>query len=153
MKKIPIMFVVITTVVSSGLLAADGLPPGKWWKRHEIAKQLSITPQQQDQLEEVFRKHANELIDLRAESEKRALALRGELDRPQLDRQAIQAAAGRLSGARAKLFERELMMLVDMREVLSADQWNRFRTMLERREQAGQRQPRPPAQRRPGRPQ
>jgi hypothetical protein len=33
------------------------------------------------------------------------------------------------------MFERELMLLVDMRSVLTETQWNRMRTALERREE------------------
>lgn len=125
----------LTAIVSLGalpLMAQEGLPGGKWWKRPEVVRQLQLTTQQQDQLEAVFRRHADDLIDLKGEIEKGSVALRGELDRPSLDRQAIQSAAGRVSEARSRLFERELMMLVDMRAVLTADQWNRFRAALDR---------------------
>jgi hypothetical protein len=131
MKGLIRMFAVCALAVP--LLAQEGLPGGKWWKRPEVVRQLQLTSQQQDQLEGVFRRHAEDLIDLRAEIEKASLSLRGELDRPALDRQGIQSAAGRVSEARSRLFERELMMLVDMRGVLSADQWNRFRAALDRR--------------------
>ncbi|MCU1350153.1 MAG: hypothetical protein JWO56_3183, partial [Acidobacteria bacterium] len=56
---------------------------------------------------------------------------------PQLNRADIQHAAAKLSEARARLFERELMMLVDMRAVLTDAQWTRMRNELEAR---GQRQ-------------
>ena len=64
--------------------------------------------------------------------EKANLALRSELDAAQLNRQNIQRQAARLSEARARLFERELMMLVDMRAVLTDTQWNQMRRELER---------------------
>jgi hypothetical protein len=37
-----------------------------------------------------------------------------------------------LSDARTRLFERELMMLVDMRAVLNDSQWDRMRSQLDR---------------------
>ena len=64
--------------------------------------------------------------------EKQNIALRTELDRPALDRAAVQKAAARLNIARGRLFERELMMLVDMRGVLSDTQWSRMRAQLDR---------------------
>jgi hypothetical protein len=67
--------------------------------------------------------------------EKENIALRGELDQKQLNRQVIQQIAARLSEARSHLFERELMMLVDMRGVLNEDQWNRLRAELDRMKQ------------------
>jgi Spy/CpxP family protein refolding chaperone len=103
---------------------------------------LVLTDDQQSRLESIFRGNANDLIDLKAEVEKSNIALRGELDRPQLDRAAIRRVAVRLNDARARLFERELMMLVDMRSVLNDTQWNRLRSELDRVNRGQQQRPR-----------
>jgi len=132
------------------------MPPGKWWRRDEVARQLELTREQQDKLDEVFRGAANDLIDARGGVEKLQIALRGELDRVQLRRQELQRLAMQLTQARGKLFERELMMLADMRGILNDDQWNRLRTFLDRAQErmrprndgGNQRQP----QQRPQRP-
>ena len=116
---------------ATSVMAAD-LPPGRWWRQPAIVQMLTLTDDQQSRLETIFRGNANDLIDLKAEVEKSNIALRGELDRPQLDRVAIRRIAVRLNDARARLFERELMMLVDMRGVLTDAQWSRFRIMLDR---------------------
>jgi Spy/CpxP family protein refolding chaperone len=108
------------------------LPPGKWWRRPEIVRTLNLSDEQQDRLESIFRSSATDLIDLKAEVDKSAIALRGELDRPQLDRAAIHRVAMRLSDARGKLFDRELTMLVEMRSVLTDPQWNRMRNEIDR---------------------
>jgi hypothetical protein len=118
------------------LLAAGGaqaqLPPGKWWRRAEIVQRLELSEDQQTRLDGIFRGAANDLIDMKGSVEKESIALRGELDQPQLNRQAISRVASRLNDARARLFERELMMLVDMRAVLSDAQWNQMRAEVER---------------------
>jgi Spy/CpxP family protein refolding chaperone len=108
------------------------LPPGKWWRRPEIVRSLNLSDEQQDRLEVIFRSSATDLIDLKAEVDKAGIALRGELDRPQLDRAAIHRVATRLSDARGKLFDRELTMLVEMRSVLTDPQWNRMRNEIDR---------------------
>ncbi|HEY0157285.1 MAG TPA: periplasmic heavy metal sensor [Thermoanaerobaculia bacterium] len=107
------------------------MPRGKWW-RGEIAQKLELNRGQQQKLDEIFQAAANELIDSKASVKKLEVALRGELDRPQLRRTEIQRIASQLSAARAKLFERELMMLVDMRGVLEDDQWQRLQDETER---------------------
>jgi Spy/CpxP family protein refolding chaperone len=116
------------------------LPPGKWWRRPEIVRTLNLTDEQQDRLESIFRSSATDLIDLKAEVDKSAIALRGELDRPQLDRAAIHRVAMRLSEARGRLFDRELTMLVEMRGVLTDPQWNRMRNEIDRVERPNQMQ-------------
>lgn len=121
-------------LMPAAAVMADDLPPGKWWRRPELVERLSMTEDQQNRLDAVFRSTATDLIDLRADVEKRNVELRGQLDQPTLSREGLQKAAARLGEARARLFERELMMLVDMRGVLSQEQWGRFRAMLEARE-------------------
>ena len=116
----------------TSIAEAQQMPPGKWWRRAEVARQLELTSEQQSKLDEVFRGAANELIDARGDVEKLQIALRGELDRVQLRRQELQRLAAQLTQARGKLFERELMMLADMRGILNDDQWNRLRTFLDR---------------------
>lgn len=120
------------TLVFTTTASAQQLPPGRWWRVPQIVQVLGLSEDQQNRLEAIFRGAANELIDRRGEVEKLNIALRGELDRPQLDRQAIQKIAVRLSEARGRQFERELMMLVDMRSVLNDEQWTRLRNQLDR---------------------
>jgi Spy/CpxP family protein refolding chaperone len=128
----------------AGSAFAQALPPGKWWRRPEIVQTLSLNDEQQDRLEKIFRASAVDLIDLKAEVDKANIVLRGELDRPILDRAAIHRVATRLSDARGRLFDRELMMLVEMRSVLTDPQWNRMRNELDR--QGQQPRPNPPKQ-------
>jgi hypothetical protein len=127
------LFAALSLLLSTAALAQN-LPPGKWWRKPEIVNVLSLSTEQQEKLENVWRGASGDLIDARAEVEKQNIALRAELDRPQLDRRAVQAAASRLNVARGRLFERELMMLVDMRGVLNDAQWQRMRNVLDRLE-------------------
>ena len=138
MKRL--LFTLLLLLVTASAFAAD-LPPGKWWRRPELINQLNLSEEQQERLDSTYVAAAPDLIDLRGAVEKANIALRSELDQPQLDRQKIRAFATRLSEARGRLFDRELMMLVDMRSVLTDTQWNRMRTLLERLGNAGQQMP------------
>jgi Spy/CpxP family protein refolding chaperone len=119
------------------------LPPGKWWRRPQVVQTLALSVEQQDKLDAIFRGAANDLIDTKAELDKSTVALRGELDRPQLDRAAIRAIAQRINQARSRKFERELMMLADMRAVLSEEQWKQMRHQLDEFREHEQDKPRP----------
>jgi len=92
MKRI--LFVAFTLIVASSAFAQSNLPPGKWWRRPEIVQQLNLAEEQQNKRETIFRTASTDLIDLRGEVEKQNVALRGELDQPQLNRQAIVRDAG-----------------------------------------------------------
>jgi len=131
-KKTRTLIVIAALLLSAFAAHAQQMPQGKWWRRAEIIQELALTAEQQQQLDDIFRTTADELIDAKAAVEKLQVALRGEIDRPQLRRDEIRRIAARLTEARGKLFDRELMMLVDMRGVLSETQWNRMRAVLDR---------------------
>ena len=135
-------------ILVAGLAEAQQLPPGKWWRRAEVVRQLELTADQQERLDDVFREASDSLIDAKAAVEKLQIRLRGEIDRPVLRRADIQRIAAELNAARGRLFERELMMLVDMRAVLNESQWNRLRQQLDRMQDRG---PRPGMNRPQGR--
>lgn len=122
----------LTLLIVGATSAFAQLPPGKWWRRPDVIQMLSLTEDQQDRLDGIFRAAANDLIDTKAEMDKSTIALRGELDKPQLDRAALRAIAQRINQARSRKFERELMMLADMRGVLTDPQWNHMRTAIDR---------------------
>jgi len=129
-------FLAIVLAAFAGSAFAQ-LPPGKWWRKPEIVASLELTADQQDRIDGIFRSYANDLIDARGAVEKENIALRGELDQPQLNRAKIQQIAVRLNDARGHLFQRELAMLVDMRGVLSDQQWNRMRAELDQLKEQG----------------
>jgi Spy/CpxP family protein refolding chaperone len=133
MNRRAILFAMLILSAAGTALAAPGpFPPGKWWRRQEFAQRLQLNDDQQTKLDGIFRSAASELIDMRADVEKLSIAVRGELDQPQINRDALRKLANRLSDAQGKLFERELMMLVDMRGVLSDEQWSRLRSEIDR---------------------
>lgn len=151
MNRLAAVFVFLTAAAAVAAFAAppEGrMPPGKWWQRSEVVQRLQLTREQQQRLEDVFRQNATVLVDLKADVEKRGIELRNELDSTEPERQNVQRAAARLNEARGRLFERELMMLLDMRAVLTPEQWGRMREVLER--QQGPRDRMQPPRRRPG---
>ena len=145
-KTLIVAFALLT--LSLPLMAAD-LPPGKWWRRPEVVNQLALTEEQQARLEGIFRTAATVLIDARADVEKLQVAIGSEIDQPQLNRANLQRLANELSSARGKLFEREVMMLADMRAVLNEQQWTRLRSHLDRMRENRQQGKNQPKQRRP----
>lgn len=135
MRKHYILATLLMIATASSAFAQ--LPPGRWWRRPEVINLLALSADQQEKLEAIYLAAAPDLIDARGEVEKQNLALRGELDRPQLDRNAVRAAARRVNEARGKQFDRELTMLVDMRSVLTEPQWNRMRAELSKKLEEG----------------
>lgn len=132
MKRV--LFAFVTTLLfAAPLLAQEGLPGERWWRRPEIVKEVGLTAEQQSRLDAVFKSNATDLVDLRANLEKSTIQLREAVDNPELDREAVRRAAAQVSDARARLFEREVLMMVDMRGTMSPRQWGRLRSELGKR--------------------
>lgn len=105
--------------------ASPDLPDGKWWKRPRIAAAIGLTPEQTREIEGIFSKSRPRLIDLKADLEKK----QGELDdavEENADRKAIAARVEDVEDARAELQKARILMVLDMKQVLRAEQWERL---------------------------
>lgn len=128
------MTVAIAGLMLSTTLLAQGstnMPHGRWWKRPEVAQRLKLSAEQQSRLDAIAREAGSQLIDLRASLEKGNLDLREELDRAQPVRAEVQKAATRVSDARARIFDREVLLLLDMRAAITEEQWKQLRSALD----------------------
>lgn len=125
--------VIVAFAAGSAMAQGPMMPRGKWWRMPEVAKQLKLTAEQQTKLDEVFNGSQTELIDLKADADKLGIELRAHLEKPQVAKKEAIAAAQKLGVARGKLFEREVAMMVDMKSVLTEEQWSVLRTKLEER--------------------
>jgi hypothetical protein len=128
-QRIAIAILALTMLAGTAL--AQNLPPGRWWHRQDIVSSLAMSEEQQSRLDSIFAAAANDLIDAKGDVEKAEIALHSELEQPQLNRENIRKVVARLNDARSRKFAREVMMLVDMRAVLSDQQWTQLRTRLD----------------------
>lgn len=136
-RAIALMF-----VLAAGSALAQGGPPGgggmmmpkgRWWRMPQVAQQLSLSADQQSKLDAIFNATSTELIDLKADVDKLGIELRAQLEKPQSAKKDVLAVAQKLGVARGRLFEREIGMMVDMKGVLTEEQWAMLRDKLEER--------------------
>ncbi len=108
------------------------MPPGKWWKRPAVVESLKLAPEQQQRLEEVFSKNRRTFVDLKADVDRRTIDLEDLLAAREVEPRKVAAASEALEQARARLGKARTMMVVEMRGVLTGDQWA---TIVDRREE------------------
>ncbi len=129
---------VLSTVLGAALAALPApaqmleMPPGKWWKRPAVVEALKLAPEQQQRLEEVFSKNRRTFVDLKADVERRTIDLEDLLAAREVEPRKVAAASEALEQARARLGKARTMMVVEMRGVLTGDQWA---TIVDRREE------------------
>ena len=102
---------------------------GQWWKNPEIVSKLQLTDAQVAQLNQVFFDHKMRLIDYGADMEKQDLKLQNLLDADQPNESQVSAQVDQVLAARGKL-EREFTMLsLNLRKVLSLEQWRQLKAV------------------------
>lgn len=111
-------------------LSAQFVPDGKWWKRPRIAAAIELTTDQEKQLDQIFNRTRPKLIDLKAEVEKREFEFQTAMEEGSaVDRKLITARIEAREEARAKLQKELVVMVLDMRQVLHKEQWERLTRM------------------------
>lgn len=102
---------------------------GKWWKNSDIARKLQLNEGQVTQLDQIYYEHRLKLIDYGAEMEKEDLKLQSLLDADVPNEGQINTQVDQVLSARGKLEREYTMMNLDLRKVLSVDQWRQLRSI------------------------
>jgi Spy/CpxP family protein refolding chaperone len=120
-----------TTVTTSGTRATFVYRGelGKWWQNSEIAKKLQLSDGQITQLDQTFYDHKLKLIDYGADMEKQDLKLQALLDADVPNEGQVEAQVDQVLAARGKLEREFTFMNLDLRKVLSLDQWRQLKTV------------------------
>ena len=112
-----------------GIGALEPGPPGRWWTNPQTAKDLGLTADQQKKMDDIFQQNRLSLIDLHATLEKQEVQLEPLVAADQPDEGKILAQIDRVAQARAELEKANARMLLGIRRVMTADQWQKLKTL------------------------
>ena len=139
MKKI-LCAAALAAFLAAPAVRAAGMPDGKWWKNPRVTADLGLSPDQSTEIEKIFVRSRSKLIDLRADLEKKQLDLQVAMDDKTANRSAVEKKIEAVENARASLQKTRALMILDMKQVLKPDQWERLvQKQQERREQMQER--------------
>jgi Spy/CpxP family protein refolding chaperone len=102
---------------------------GKWWQDSDVAKKLQLSDSQLGQLDQIFYDHRLKLIDYQAEMEKEDLRLQSLLDADLPNEGQVGSEVDQVLAARGKLEREFTTMNLDLRKVLSVEQWRQLKTI------------------------
>lgn len=143
MKKLMVFLVALAATMPSAAQEFD-LPPGKWWEDQRLASRIGLSAKQQQQIREVIYERARRMIDLKADVDKAGLDLRASVDQQQFEPAPVRAAYAVFQTARQKLEVERFEMLLEIRQILTYEQWQQIEEIKKRIQQNR------PEQRRPG---
>lgn len=102
---------------------------GKWWRNSDVAKKLQLSDAQLAQLDDTFYQHRLKLIDYGAEMEKQDLKLQTLVDADVPNEGQVESQVDQVLAARGKLEREYTMMNLDLRKVLSLEQWRQLKSI------------------------
>ncbi len=106
---------------------------GKWWKDSDLASKLQLGDDQLTRLDQIFYDHRMKLIDYTAEMEKQDLKLQTLLDADVPNDGQVQSQVDQVLASRGRVEREFTLMNLDLRKVLSLDQWHQLKSVREKR--------------------
>jgi Spy/CpxP family protein refolding chaperone len=103
--------------------------PRKWWKDSNTVKQLQLSDAQATQIEQAFTDSKMRLIDMVAALQKEELKLETLINADQPNENAVSNQVDQVVQARGKLEKEHAMMMLNIRRLLSLDQWKKLQSI------------------------
>ncbi len=127
MRALAAALLLAALAVPATVRGAD-LPQGKWWKHPRVAAEINLTSDQVREIDAIFAHARPKLVDRKAELEKRGGDLQDAID-SNADRREIAARVEATEAARTELQKTRILMLLDMKQVLRPEQWERLQRL------------------------
>jgi Spy/CpxP family protein refolding chaperone len=102
------------------------MPMGMWWKSPHVVERIGLTAEQQKKMDGIFQESRIKLIDLKAAVEKQEVLLQPMLDANPVDTRRALVQIGKVADARAALEKANAGMLLELRGVLTPEQWTKL---------------------------
>jgi Spy/CpxP family protein refolding chaperone len=113
-------------VAALPVLGQGDFPEGKWWKRPRLAAEINLTADQSRDIDKIFVQARARLIDLKADLEKKQLSLQTSMEDRGAERKTVEKQIEAVETARAELQKARALMVLDMKQVLKPEQWERL---------------------------
>lgn len=144
MKIRTLIGMLVFVAVFGGSLAARAqeVNPGRWWKDPGISRDLNLTRHEQRELDSLYTRNRDALIDIKADLEKERGRLADIMGREPFNERAANAQLRRVEEKQQRLTSERMRYLIEVRKILGQD---RFRTLegkaVERQERKRGEQP------------
>lgn len=106
-----------------------GMGMGEWWKNSEVVQQLKLSDAQVKQIEQSYLDSRLKLIDDNADVQKQETKLQALMSADQFHEGQVTSQIDQLLAARTRLGKDYAMMLVNVRRVLTPEQWKALQSV------------------------
>lgn len=104
----------------------------KWWTNKRVAQELRLSPEQQSRIESAWMQSRRDLVDQKAELDKRQSELTAMLEKDTSDEAAVTKAFEEVQQARVNLERTSFVMRLRIKNLLSQEQQPKIEGIAER---------------------
>jgi Spy/CpxP family protein refolding chaperone len=122
-RSLRIAILSLAAVICAFAQNAANMP---WWTS-DVVRDLGLTPAQTQKIHQIVRAHRDRLFDARNNVQKAEAALEDLLNDPEVNQAAAKPVIDRLAEARANSTRVFTEMSIQLRSVLTIDQWRDLR--------------------------
>jgi Spy/CpxP family protein refolding chaperone len=125
MKRMGIALLFFAALAPAQVKVAGG---GNWWRNPATIDRLHLTPEQQKKIDDVFQQNRVRLIDHTAAVEREEVIMEQLMAADSLDVAKLRPQIDKVAEARAQLEKTNANMLLDMRVLLTKEQWEALKS-------------------------
>jgi Spy/CpxP family protein refolding chaperone len=103
--------------------------PGPWWRNQELAAKVGLSADQTKKIDQIFTDSKVQLIQMHAALEEEQVRLDALLNATPLDRVRAEASIDKSADLRADLEKVDAKMLLNIRAVLTPEQWTKLNAL------------------------
>jgi len=137
-KKVLFMVLVVALGLSSVLSGWAGSRTDllrKWWRNDRFAARLALTADQKQKLDELFSGHRLEFIELRTDVDKSGVRLEQAMESKNFSEERARKRLADAQRAKDRLDKARMEYLLEVRGVLSREQFMKLKKVTEERRQ------------------
>jgi Spy/CpxP family protein refolding chaperone len=120
-----VLHILLVSIAAATLAAAQNRANFPWWNS-PVVSNLGLSAEQTQKIRHIVRSYRGQLLDARNNVQKAEGDLEDLLNDPEVNPQAAQPVIERLAAARANSSRVFLQMSVELRSVLTLDQWRQL---------------------------
>ena len=122
MKKTYFVILSLILVYSLNAYSHGGYGSAKWWKDAKVVKELNLTEDQVNLIEQIFNSDKNQIEDLYSQLRQKQSQFRSKIEDPNSSRDEVLELNDEVVQLKTKLKRLRLDMLLKIREVLTPEQ-------------------------------
>jgi Spy/CpxP family protein refolding chaperone len=117
-------FIILSLILFYSLNAYShgGYGSAKWWKDAEVVKELNLTEDQVNVIEQIFNSNKGQIADLNSQLKQKQSEFRSKIEDPNSGRDEVLELNDEVVHLKTKLKRLRLDMLLKIREVLTPEQ-------------------------------